>query len=63
MQMLPAYFKRATGTDPSQKMIEEARRSSASTESTEKLDYVISGAEDLPSHFPANTFDMVTAGM
>jgi len=61
-KILPTYFQHVTGSDPSQVMIDQAKAQTEYIEGSDKLHFVVSGAEDLPTKVALASVDLVTAG-
>ncbi|KAG8893955.1 hypothetical protein FRB99_001619, partial [Tulasnella sp. 403] len=55
---LPRHFDRVIGADPSKGMIEQAR----AEKQDNRLEFIVSAAEDIASHIPEGSVDLVTAG-
>lgn len=58
-QALPQYFDRVVGADPSEGMIETAKKKYASAE---KLEFVVASGEEVDQHVEEGSVDLVTAG-
>ncbi|KAG8953948.1 hypothetical protein FRC04_000932 [Tulasnella sp. 424] len=58
-QTLPQYFDRVVGADPSEGMIETAKKKHASAE---KLEFVVASGEEVDQHVEEGSVDLVTAG-
>lgn len=59
--LLP-FFERVIGVDPSSRMIEQARLESKTWDDPNKVEFIVSPAEDIATQVPPLSVDLVTAG-
>ncbi|KAG8904514.1 hypothetical protein FRC00_013937 [Tulasnella sp. 408] len=59
-QTLPPYFNRVIGADPSEGMIETAKKKHAPSES--QMEFIIAPAEDVDQHVEKESVDLITSG-